>query len=218
VIESNQVRVDHREPAQVAAVAALHAELLPDSPIPRLGSRFMTEFYYPCLVKDGFIQCDAYRRDAQWIGFMAYTNAPFTFMRQAALRNLVTLSRVLMRCLIEDPSRMATLFEVLRLSRLRRRMAEPRVGELLSFGVLPGFTRVKDEKSGLRVPNLLFENAVRALRDDGVEKIVFWVLRSNRPMLLFYQSYGIAFRHAPVAREHLVTSVATDKIVLRGAL
>ena len=184
------VPLDPDDPEHVGAAAHLHATLLGHSPVPRLGMRFMTRFFYSRLVADGLVRCYLYRVEGQYVGFLSLTERPDSFMRQGTRRHLVRLAAVLAASLAEKPSRVGILWETLAASR-RKQHASPRdaVGELLSFGVLPGFA-ARRESNGLRIPTILFDAGIRHFRERGFRRIEWTVDRDNLPAMILYRSYG----------------------------
>lgn len=191
-MESNKViSLDYKNQEQVQAVAKLHQELLSDSPIPQLGYQFMTKFYYTKLVEAGLINCDLYKHEGKYIAFSVYTKYPFTFMEEGKSRYFLYLTFLLCKILLFRPYRIKTIFKVLRINRKRQdRNNEDKTGEMLSFGVLESYKYLRDEATGLRISNLLFERAIDYFKKEGLLRMQGEIKRKNKPSLLFWYSYG----------------------------
>jgi ribosomal protein S18 acetylase RimI-like enzyme len=185
------VSVDPSDPEQVLAAAELHKKLLGDSPIPRLGSLFMTRFFYSQLIKDRLIHCYLYRLDNTYVGFLSLTEKPFSFMSEGQRRHFFRLSFILCLALLARPSRIRTLWETLMVTRRKKLTKDCEgTGELLSFGVLEEFSAKRDGENRLRIPNILFDEGIRYFRERGFLRIEWTVNKENLPAMIFYRSYG----------------------------
>jgi ribosomal protein S18 acetylase RimI-like enzyme len=185
------VSVDPTDPEQVLAAAELHKKLLGDSPIPRLGSLFMTRFFYSQLIKDRLIHCYLYRLDNSYVGFLSLTEKPFSFMREGQRRHFFRLSLILCLALLAKPSRIRILWETLVFSRRKTQTKDrERTGELLSFGVLEEFSAKRDGENRLRIPNILFDKGIGYFREKGFRRVEWNVNKENLPAIIFYRSYG----------------------------
>ena len=195
------VRLDPGDATQLRAVAGLHATLLPGSPIPRLGTRFMTHFYYRSLVKDGLVGCFLYKVGEQYVGFLAFTEHPGTFMSEGRRRHLLRLMLVLGRAMLAKPGRIRVLWETVAIGRRDGRRpagASAGVGEVLSFGVLEGF---RGGAPGLRISNQLFDATIRHLGERGCRRLEWNVEKANLRGQQFYASYGARMERSAVAGE-----------------
>lgn len=193
------VRLDPDDAAQLQAVAGLHAALLPRSPIPRLGTTFMTRFYYPSLVKDGLVGCFLYHAGDRYVGFLSFTEHPGTFMSEGRRRHMWRLVFVLGLAMLAKPSRLRVLWETVAIGRRNGRSpaeAQAGVGEVLSFGVLEGF---RGGAPGLRISNRLFDATVRHFQERGCGRLEWNVEKSNLRGQQFYRSYGAHFEESAVA-------------------
>ena len=206
------VKFDYQNKEHVDAIARLHAELLGESLIPRLGNKFITSFYYTRLVKDNLIRCELYRYKGKYVAFSVCTEFPFTFMKDGIRRNVLYLSLLMFRILLLNPSRIKVVIETIRIGKNRQmRTKENRVsakiGEILSFGILSDYGAVRDEFSGLRVTNLLFERVLDYLKDRQVTHMEGEIKKDNKPSLLLWQSYGGIIMHDTCSKgdQYLVT-------------
>jgi len=172
-------------------VASLHAALLPDSPVARLGPRFLSRFYYRVLVADALLQCRVAYEDGVPVGFIAFTARPATFMSEGLRRHWLRLAAVLAWEALADPRRIVLMLWTARLMRGRASVPTPGEGELLSFGVLPEFRGMDYlRRTGRRIGAELFAAARGDLRDAGVERFRAVVATDNAPALMFYQAQG----------------------------
>lgn len=192
---SNIIRLDYRVKEQVVAVARLHSQLLPDSPIHKLGRLFMTKFYYYKLIKDGLVICDLYKSNGRFVGLLSYTRCPFSFMRKGLRRHLLYLVCILAICLMARPWRIKVLLDTLAASSRRSRMDEEGTVEFLSFGVLKPYRHTIDAESGLRIADLLFLNGVDFFKKEGYKKVMLSIIKKkdNDGIFTFYQFYGVSF-------------------------
>lgn len=193
------VPLDPANREHVAAAARLHTTLLGHSPIPRLGNVFMTRFFYTSLVDDGLIRCYLYRLDGEYVGFLSFTERPFSFMRDGQRSHLLRLAAVLTAAIVERPSRLQLLLDARKAGRRDVPPDADGVGEFLSFGVLEQHAADRDAASGLRIPNLLFDAGIRHFRERGFRRIEWNVDSDNLKAILLYRSYGATLEKSPLA-------------------
>lgn len=185
------VSLDYKNQEQVDAAAKLHQELLSDSPISQLGYQFMTRFYYTKLIKAGLVNCDLCKHEGKYVAFLAYTKYPFTFMEEGRRRYFLYLSFLLLESLLLNPYRIKTILKVIQIGRKRQfKKNGNKTGEMLSFGVLEPYGNVRDETTGLRISNLLFERALAYFKKEGFVRIRGEIKKDNKPSLLFWSLYG----------------------------
>lgn len=180
---------------QVEAVARLHSQLLPDSPISKLGRLFMTRFYYYKLIKDGLIICDLYKCNGRFVGLLSYTKYPFSFMRKGLRRHFSYLACILAICLMARPWRIKVLLDTLTVSSRRSSRDEKETVEFLSFGVLKPYRHIIDDESGLRIADLLFLNGVDFFKKEGCKRLMLSIIKKkdNDGIFAFYKFYGVFF-------------------------
>jgi len=195
--------VDSDDPEHVRAAASLHQALLGESPIPGLGWMFMTRFYYTQLVKDELIRCYLYRLDGEYVGFLAVTDQPLSFMGEGVRRHYVRLALILALSLCQKPSRARIMFATSAASR-RRATTEgtDRLGEILSIGVLEAFRGQRVDPGGKRISAALLDAGIRYLSDRGCRRIELNVDQDNVRAIRFYQSYGFVLERSPLALPH----------------
>jgi ribosomal protein S18 acetylase RimI-like enzyme len=192
------VTLDPHNREHVLAVAELHETLLGHSPIPRLGRLFMTRFFYSTLVEEGLVQGFLYRLDGRYVGFLTFTEQPFTFMAQARRAHFLRLAVILGLGVLARPARIRILLDTLS---QRREPAEEAagIGEFLSFGVLEQFAGRRDSGQGLRLSNVLFDAGIEHFRVRSFRRIEWSVDGSNLRAILFYRTYKAAMEKSPRA-------------------
>ncbi len=176
----------------VGQVAQLHATLLPGSPIPRLGSRFMRRFYYRSLVADDLIHCQISYVAGRPAGFITCTAQPARFMAEGLRRHWLQLGWVMLGEVLADPRRLVVIFWTLNYMRRRPgRPHDPGEGEILSFGVLPEFrTSAFVQQTGRRIAGELFASARAFFAASGISRYRAVVESGNREALMFYHAQG----------------------------
>ena len=187
------IPLDYTNEKHVRAAARLHATLLPDSWISQLGAEFMERFYYRTLIKEKKIYCNLFRHLGNYAGFISYTETPASFMKEAGRRHFFYLNLLLIKLIFKDPRRITTLLEMIQYGRKKSSQIENKTVELLSFGVLPDFLKLKDHRN-LRISHLLFEHTIAHLKNKGFKQALMDVQKHNKPMLLFYASYGASIK------------------------
>lgn len=185
------VSLDPKNAEHLEAAAVLHANLLPDSPIPNLGPEFMKKFYYRELVRSGLIRCDLYRHGGRYVALSSYTEYPYTFMALGAKKYFFYLVCLLAGACLVSPSRLTVLARVAWQAR-RRRLADRcgATGEYLSLAVLPEAAGIKDPKTNLRIPQAMLERVISHFRSKRFREILLMIKKSNKKSLFFYQSCG----------------------------
>jgi len=177
----------------VEVVARLHSTLLADSPVVKMGARFLRRFYYRTLVAEALISCTVFRAEGRIVGFISYTSLPFAFMSTAVKRHFFRLSWIMLVSIVHSPKMIRELIEVVRLLAVRGsdiRIERVGTGEALSLAVLPEFRRTMPPGSTKRVALSLFECAAEALRKQGAERILVMVQPSNRAANIFFSMLG----------------------------
>jgi ribosomal protein S18 acetylase RimI-like enzyme len=182
--------------ADVAApardLARLHAELLPESPVSRLGRRFMEDFYYRVLPREGLVFGAVAYVDGQPAGFIAVTHDRTGFMRTGFKRGWPRLLKVLGSSAVTAPMSMGAMWHAAGIARSRGRAeGDERAGEILSLGVLPAYREPAFvRRSGIRIATDLLDLAVDGLRAMGIQHIGAAVRADNTEAKLFYAGLG----------------------------
>lgn len=194
---SGIVAYDPGNPEHVDAIARLHAELLPDSPIPRLGNIFMKKFYYKKLVEAGIIRCELFKSGGRYAAFSVWTEFPYTFMEKGKKRFFASLCSIVFLCLLQNPLRVKVVLEVMRQVSGRKAIEDDGVsGEYLSLGILPEAAQERDERTGLRIPEMMFESVIRYFKAHGFKEILLMIRKTNKKSQMFYHSFGAVMKPA----------------------
>jgi len=157
----------------------------------------MERFYYRVLPRQGLIVgAVAYVGDRA-VGFIAATHDSAGFMRSALRRSWMSFGWILGTSVVLAPKSIRSVWEAGRAIRARGSAdsGQPE-GEILSFGVLPGYQDLRDEASGLRISAHLLDYAVTRLEASGVGVIRAMVKADNTPAKLFYGALGWTLRRA----------------------
>jgi ribosomal protein S18 acetylase RimI-like enzyme len=203
-LTSGAVPLDPGDGRAVATIAALHAELLPTSPLARLGVPFLEHFYYRGPVAAGLLAAFVARDDATPAGFIACTAAA-DFSQRLVREHRVGFAVALARSLVTAPRRAGDLLRLSRATRARGPAAPANAtggpesaGELLSLGVREAFrTREYLRRTHRRLSFELLDAALRHLRAAGCNRFAGYVEAANQPTLLMYQ--GLGCQLTPVA-------------------
>jgi len=141
-------------------IAELHADLLPRSPLTKLGIGFMSRFYYKQLPKQGLIFGAVAYVDGRPAGFVSATYDSDRLLRRAIRWNWLRLSWVLATSL-PRPKRLVGAFESMGIFKSRESRASNLpvgqgtaglTGEVLSIGVRRTFRSPEFKiQSGLQI-------------------------------------------------------------------
>ena len=186
--------------APVQDLARLHAALLPESPVSQLGRRFMEDFYYRVLPREGLVAGAVAYVDEQPAGFIAATPDRNGFMRSGLRRGWPRALWAVGASVLTAPKSLATLWWAWGAMHSRRPAAdgEP-AGEILSLGVLPAYREARFiRQSGLHIATDLLDVAVGGLRGMGIQHIGAAVRADNTEAKLFYAGLGWRL-HGPSA-------------------
>lgn len=184
------VMFDEVQPPPTRDLARLHAALLPESPIPLLGTRFMEGFYYSTLPANGAIRGAVAYVDGQAAGFIVVTDDD-GFMAAALRRHLLRIGWLVGVSVLLAPRRVAYAWEAVQLMRTAGPAERESGGQILSFGVLPEFRDLRFvRRTGLKIGVDLLNKGVDVLRARGVRRIRAAVHRDNLEAQLFYRGQG----------------------------
>jgi ribosomal protein S18 acetylase RimI-like enzyme len=189
--------LDPRNAADVEAIASLHEAFLAESPVVKMGKRFLRDFYYSKLVEDGLMGCTLCRADGRVVGFISYTADPLHFMSQGLRRHFFLLSWLMLASVARRPAMVKDLWMVLRMMRLRtvesNKSRARGLGEALSLAVAPEYRSYIPAGGRSRVALRLFDSAVERLQAQGVERVQAFVQPSNVASNFFYSMMGCPF-------------------------
>ena len=186
-----------RNPVERNAVAALHLELLADSPVVQMGRRFLRDFYYGTLVEDRLIDCTLCRADGRIAGFISYTRYPLDFMTRGMRRHFFRLAGLMGISILARPAMLKDLLLVARMMRDRGREAReapnPATGEVLSLVAAHEYRNHVPQGGKSRVPVRLFEEMVSFFRAEGFSRVHLLVKPENKASNIFCSVMGCKF-------------------------
>jgi ribosomal protein S18 acetylase RimI-like enzyme len=211
-------RLNLRCIADVNAVADLHVRYLPDSPVVRMGERFLRKFYYTKLIEDGLMGCEICRTDGQVVGFISYTKYPLDFMTRGIRKRFFYLSWLIFTSIVVRPAMIKDILFVLRIMRERssesHKPSEGNIGEVLSLVAHSEYRRYIPPGGKSRLSSRLFETMVKYFRGEGFDRVHLMVQPSNLASNIFFQTMGCEFEkttHAGVVT-HLYTYYLNGEI------
>ena len=194
-LTSGIVPLDPRRQDHLEAAAFLHEKLLGDSLVAQLGRLFMKKFYYCKLVESGLVRCDLFRCDGGYVALSAYTKYPYTFMARGQRRFFLFLAGTVSLGVIAKPSRVSAILKVMSQNRKRSdRTDDGKTGEYLSLGVLPAYLDWKDEKTGSRISDLLYERAMDYFKENHCREVLLVIQKSNKLAVRFHQNRGAVLK------------------------
>ena len=174
-------------------LAALHAMLLPMSPLALLGKYFMEKFYYKDLPQQGLIFGAVAYIDDKPAGFIVATHDPAGFMWSGLCKRWYHLAWVLVTSILLKPQSIKTMRKAFQIMSERRvsKDDDRADGEILSLGVLPAYLEPHFiRKTGLRVSADLMDDTLRELKSRGSRLIRALVQADNKPAKFFYMGLG----------------------------
>jgi ribosomal protein S18 acetylase RimI-like enzyme len=190
---------DHLPPAK--ALAQLHRQMLPRSPISLLGQQFAQKVYYGLLPKQALIVGAVAYVNAQPIGFIAATTRPQDFMQIALRRHLVYIGTVIaIPTLIHPFKRIRAIWQALTIMQhLPASTISEDEAELLSLGVVPEYRYTALGKQiGHHVARDLLQVVVDQLASRDQMTIRAIVDQDNIAAQVFYQRSGWQVRQNSV--------------------
>ena len=110
------IRFDRGSVAPARDLAELHADLLPTSPIVKLGIPFLEHFYYAVLPSAGALFGTLARVDGDAAGFIVATDDSASFARNAVRGRRFTAARAVVSSFLRSPGRIEAAGEILRLA------------------------------------------------------------------------------------------------------
>lgn len=180
-------------PPSVQDAAFLHAQLLPYSPVVKLGNAFMQKFYYRFLPAENLIfGCIAYVRDEP-AGFVSISDDAGGFMPKALRRHAPLVIFTILCSVLASPKRISNVWEAWRIMRSRSHSSgvEDCNAEILSIGVLPKY-RSKEfvRETGLRIAQDLMDYALAKLEERGAQAVRAIVDIDNAKARAYYEKNG----------------------------
>lgn len=192
----NIVYLDWQNKDQIKAVSNLHIKLFPESILAKLGFLFLTKFYYLKLIKDKSIEVYLYIQNDEYVGFMACTNEPFTFIKNGVKRYFFLISIIVGLSIILKPKRLPALlnfiFQLKRDTLLGELYSEYGIsmGQFLSFGVVEEFRKIIDPIEKLLIPDVLMNHASRHFITNNKKYAFGQIVRTNLKVIFFYLKHS----------------------------
>lgn len=184
------VPFDVDAPPPPGVLARLHSELLPHSPLTKLGREFMERFYYAVLPRDGVIFGAIAYVGEDPAGFVVATHDSAGFMKETLRRHWTKIPTALLSSLFAAPSRVLSVWEALQIMRSRGdAKSSERASEILSIGILPEF-RQSSAHPKVQLATELLSTAVSRLLENGAPLIRAIVDEDNAPAHSFYSARG----------------------------
>ena len=179
-------------------IAELHAEMLPNSPLTKLGVGFMERFYYKVLPKQGLIFGAIAYVDGRPAGFVSATYDSDRLLRRAIRWNWLRLAWVVATSL-PRPSKLFGAFESMGIVRSREDRADAAseyvdrgpTGEVLSIGVRRVF-RSPDFKiqTGLQIGKDLMVGVMAGFQKSQVVRARLIVDSTDIAVQGFFRGLG----------------------------
>lgn len=190
-----EVRAEDR--TSLDAVADLHMELLGFGPMAGLGPRFIRDVCYATHMRDGTLSVTLCEVNETAAGFIAFTDRSIGFHRASLRKHWATAAFTLVVSLLQDPRRLASLYESLRVLLSRRgeaRLGQDPMGEVVCVAVEPTFLKSAFvRRTGRRLSEELILHAARSLFARGVTEMRMLVDQDNRAVQLLYHRLGASF-------------------------
>ncbi len=190
--------LDPDNATDVADVAALYEQFLPTSPVVRLGPRFLREFFFSRMVRDGLLGCLVCRVEGRVVAFLSWTDRPSDFIGRGIKRHFVALSWIMLRSIAARPAFLRELLATMRM--VSRRSGDsgttgPEAGviEAISLVVPPEFQRHVPPGGKSRLTSRLVQALADHARAAGAERVIYVVQPSNAASCIFFSGMGCGF-------------------------
>lgn len=161
--------------------AALYMAHLPASPVCKLGSGFMEDYYYRVLPESGFIFGVVAYLEGRPAGLTVAAYDSERFMAAAARRTWPAQVKHIGLALARDPRRFAGLLEARRIGRMlgRKSSREP-MGQVLTFAVNPEYrSREFKQRTNILLANLMIKRMILEFRRAGTPRIRTFIDSKN---------------------------------------
>ncbi len=202
------ITMDANDRRQVAAAAALHAMLLPESFVSHLGDYFMRSFYYPRLGGSGLIRCVFAVHDGQYVGLIVFTDRPDDFMQVGLRRHLPSLAWATGWAILRRPSRLSVVWKVSSDKQGRQeRNSDGAVGEILTVGVVRAYRGRKFGDPQRTVASQLLHHTIDSARGWNLTQINVVTKRDNERSIALYESHGFNIQDPDYPEESCLLSM-----------
>lgn len=188
------IQFNQNAPARVADLAYMHEQLLPRSPVVKLGRDFMENAYYDLLIREGLVFGAVAYVDGKPAGFNCCTDDPEGFMQVAIGRHWPYICASILSALIRSPKRIAALYEGWRVMAGRQRPPaelDEKGGELLTTCVLPEYrSRSFYRETRLRIGEDLWQTMQSVFEARGIRVVKTVIDADNAPSRAYVQGQG----------------------------
>ncbi|MBI1976832.1 MAG: hypothetical protein HYS56_04920 [Candidatus Omnitrophica bacterium] len=175
-----------------AEVIRIHCRNLPESPFVQMGEEFLSEIYYPTLLKDKNTFCLGCEWEGKIAGFICGTVNALALSRKLVTSNLFIWPTVIGKILSRDPRRIGFFLKLIRFA-FEKSPAEAKniQPQLLSFAIDEEFRSAEFfRKHSVKIANEIFHAAVTELKQHGVTKFKVITDRKNIANI-FYRNMGM---------------------------
>ncbi len=179
----------------IATVAKIHQEVLPESPLVKLGYHFLKDIYYPCLLQQEGVFCFVYPFQEELTGFICGAYNTDTFSRQMLNSRLLKFSLIILQTLLRHPTSLSVLIELIQLQwgaspkEIRKIPAQ-----LLSFGICPQFRGNSEfsKQHKIKISDNLFQVFLEELHSRGISTFKV-ITHADSTANFFYKNRGMRF-------------------------
>ena len=171
--------------SDVAAIARIHANSLPDDYLPSLGIEFLEKVYYPAKMKSPYAATLAAYEDGQIAGFVTVVTDANRFYREVIRSNLMTLVWYAFKAALKEPAHILKTLEIFKNSMGTH--DDPVAGEIELIAV--------DERyRGRGLGKALVLAALQYLSEKGIRQCRTKTLASNLNVIGMYAKMGWSIR------------------------
>ena len=181
------------EQQDIPEVVQIHREVLSDSPLVRLGPRFLEEVYYAGLIQQKGAFCLVYPLQGRLAGFICGACDAAGVTAQMLKGRFFSLLSVGIETLFRSPLQLGAIGELIRLERASSpKFLRTISAQLFSFGVLPEFRAksVLSKLTSLRVSEMLWEGLLWEFQQKGVAAFKV-ITQANNTASVFYKNRGM---------------------------
>lgn len=200
--------LDPGNATDVADVAALYEQFLPTSPVVRLGPRFLRQFFFSRMVRDGLLGCLVCRVEGRVIAFLSWTDRPTDFIGRGIKRHFAALSWIMLKSIAARPAFVRELLDTMRMVSRRSGDSgtsghEAGVIEAISLVVPPEFQRHVPPGGKGRLTTRLVQALADHARGQGVARVIYVVQPGNAASAIFFSGMGCEFAKRTYAGEEV---------------
>jgi len=200
--------LDPDNAADVDLVAGLYEQFLPTSPVVQLGPRFLREFFFSRMARDGLLGCLVCKVDGRVIAFLSWTSRPADFIGLGIKRHFLALSWIMLKSIAARPAFLRELLATMRMVSRRagdNGSADHAAGviEAISLVVPPEFQKHVPPGGKGRLTTRLVQTLADVARGQGVERVIYVVQPGNAASAIFFSGMGCEFAKRTYAGEEV---------------